>query len=369
MSEFAFYCVSLPDHLERRENARNELRKIGVCEFSWHDGIPAESSVVKEAILNGEVAGFPPCFRCGRTDCKCENNFLTLPQIAVNLVYQRLFERIETELREPDDWAFVCEDDVFFTSRAKEGLNYIRSHLCNHDITHAGVIRLGWALTNEHAKRDRFCFRQDVKMSNPCFLIRRSAAASLRERFSIYTTADIFIHRDSATDNSHLTLFPPIASEHSWSTGRFEGSIFARPTRNKYLRSHGPMTDRLKAWFLPNAKGRQKRVDHRGRLMILARSELATLDPKLGRSPIMLIDNSGISMSDDRPIKAVVDWGIFYGEIVASQKAVADGFPHQIASHSLKEMTQPKLPTRGFYMRERNLELYRFVRSMETSVS
>jgi|GEM_PF-2245622 len=87
-------CVSLPTDTARRENASRELAQFGVAAWEWQDGVFADSPEVIDVILAGKVRFSPPCFRCEKEDCTCENNFLTFPQIAVSLAYRHLWERI-----------------------------------------------------------------------------------------------------------------------------------------------------------------------------------------------------------------------------------------------------------------------------------
>ncbi len=55
---------------------------MGLGDFRFFDATDHDSPLVAGYRNRGEVATFPPCFRCGRRVCDCRNNVLLDPQVA-----------------------------------------------------------------------------------------------------------------------------------------------------------------------------------------------------------------------------------------------------------------------------------------------
>lgn len=103
------------------------------------------------------------------------------------------------------------------------------------------LLRLGWALNDEHTGDTPFRIDDTIKMSNPCHAITSAYARSLLDEFQrVDHTSDVFQHKAAAVAQKHAhTVFPPIAYELSWSTGALDSLIHPKEVRVEYLRSQG----------------------------------------------------------------------------------------------------------------------------------
>lgn len=330
------YCVSLPTDSERRENATLELTAFGIEDWKWHDGVFAASPEVRKAILGGEVQFSPPCFRCGKEECSCENNFLTFPQIAVCLAYRNLWKRILAEARDESDLFLLCEDDVAFTTRAREGADRLADAITRGELirTRPLLVRLGWARGKEHESREAFVLEADrVRMSNPCYLLNAAMAARLLDAHEKIThTVDVFTHREENKKGGHYTLHPPLAYEHSWSTGRFESAIFPRKTRSNYLWKNASWGARIRMLLkgAPRelASGVRKRYEIRPGLLVLdatADTGLAEVSKGLpaGIGLAVWSEESGWLAGSDELGLTLPEWGVWYERIAVSSSIAA----------------------------------------------
>lgn len=337
------YCVSLSDATERRKNASDELSGFGIDRWTWHDGVRADSAEVLEEILSRRVLFSPPCFRCGKEVCACENNFLTFPQIAVCLAYRNLWKRICAESCQESDLFFLCEDDVAFTDRAHEGANYLAHAIEVGTLERRDplLVRLGWAHGREHNSTKAFGLKANqVKMSNPCYLLNAAMAKKLLDaHVNISHTVDVFTHRDMSQRGGHFTLSPPIAFEHSWSTGRFESAIFPRKAREKYLRRSSSWVDRiknlLKGGSHPAGSKIRKRFEVSSGLLVLDTVsgfdffEVRRQLPKGIDLAVLSRDCEWLDRMGDLAL-TVPEWGMWYRQLGFSS-LIADRFMEPLA--------------------------------------
>jgi len=321
-------CVSLPTDTARRENASRELAQFGVAAWEWQDGVFADSPEVIDVILAGKVRFSPPCFRCEKEDCTCENNFLTFPQIAVSLAYRHLWERIVRNSEGGEDLFLVCEDDIAFTERAVEGAGAVAASIRNGALDRKVplLVRLGWALGKDHSSREAFSLEANrVRMSNPCYLLNALMAKRLLESHTeIRHTVDVFTHREENRKGGHFAVFPPLAFEHSWSTGRFESSIFPRKTREKYLRRQKSWGKRVMMWLggtvPPESIAVRKRFEFVEGLFVLD----GDTDQSVAEMRSRLPENIGIAIWTRRDGwicsdgAVVPEWGCWYRRLGAS---------------------------------------------------
>ncbi len=93
------YVVSLQDSHERRSYVSQHLRDHGLDQFKFHNATGANDARVRDARLNGLVATYPNCFRCGKLSCGRDdcNNVLIDPQVATFLTYMDLWKKIANE--------------------------------------------------------------------------------------------------------------------------------------------------------------------------------------------------------------------------------------------------------------------------------
>ena len=95
---------------------------------------------------------------------------------------------------------------------------------------------MGWALGEDHDKPGPVQIETTVRMSNPCFGITSAYAAKAVSRFEkVDHTADVYLHQRLPSAGEAFTVFPPIASELSWSTGKVASLIHPKELHADYL--------------------------------------------------------------------------------------------------------------------------------------
>lgn len=234
--------VSLPGSEERRAYIREHLPAMGIRAFDFFDATAADDPKVARAYAEGQVATYPNCFRCGGLDCGNDdcNNVLIPPQVATFITYLRLWAEIAQGRHER---VLVMEDDVRLHPHTPRVLEWLAGQVTAGAVPFRGgraaLLRLGWALSPEHD--GTACHASDaVRMSNPCHAITRDYAWALLQRFErIVHTADEYQHRLAPQPGEAFTVFPPIASELSWSAGVFASTIHPKAVRTRHLRAIG----------------------------------------------------------------------------------------------------------------------------------
>lgn len=238
------YVVSLPSSTDRRKHISAQLAAINVAEFEWHDASSPASFDVKTLFGEGLVHSFPPCFRCGRESCgrnDC-NNVLIPEQVAVFASYLALWRKIA----QVPQRALVLEDDVVFHQslpRVIQALNeWQQDGALDFRAEIPRLLRLGWALGDDHEDNGAVRLVDSIRMSNPCHGITSAFAQKAINRFrSVYHTADVYLHSDLPEEGEALTVLPPIASELSWGVGKFDSLIHPKNVRAEYLERQGHM--------------------------------------------------------------------------------------------------------------------------------
>lgn len=236
--------VSLKRSSERRAYIRKHLPECGFADFEFFEAVEADSQCVKDAYRLGEVSLYPPCFRCGKLDCgnpDC-NNFLIPAQVATYLTYRKLWERLVSDLPQR---ILVVEDDVSFHRHAEDVLGWLKAEIQAERLPFNPdkpcLLRLGWASSDAHNQSDLpYYIDQAVKMSNPCHALTTEFATRLLERDTgINHTVDVFQHKLAPEPGEAYTVYPPIASELSWSKGVFASTIHPKEAHERYLSQSG----------------------------------------------------------------------------------------------------------------------------------
>lgn len=219
-------CISLERCVERRTHTQREFNRIGIPHYQFIDAYDKSSEEVIQLYESDFVKKYPPCFRCGETECACTNKSLFHPQIGNWLSHMAAWKLAQ---RTGGNLTLVCEDDVIFRSNTNESVVMLRA---SGDITSnlkAGqpvLIRLGWALSDDHSETSAPRLTQDIKMANCCYAINPAMAGLLLKSLQkIDTTSDIYLHRIIGTDVHHYTVMPPPVHELSWSTGELLSEI------------------------------------------------------------------------------------------------------------------------------------------------
>lgn len=234
--------IGLPTLRDRRQHIRQHLPEHGISTFSFFDASAPEDPAVTAA--DGDVMKYPPCFRCGGLDCgnpDC-NNFLIPAQIATYVTYRRLWKHIAEGEAER---VLVVEDDVWFHPNKDRVLSWVADAVEAGTLPFEGarpcLLRLGWGRGADHEQLDA-PVRVDttVRYSNPCHALTRAFARALLERDrGIFHTVDHFIHEFGPRPGEAFTVLPPIASELSWTEGRFASVIHPKAVHIEHLRQEG----------------------------------------------------------------------------------------------------------------------------------
>jgi hypothetical protein len=236
------FVLSLPGS-SRRDYIRSHFREIGIDNYAFVDAFSKDSVETQDAYRSNQVVGFPPCFRCGKASCRCKNNILIPQQVANFASYRQLWRTIS----DLPGLTLIVEDDVKFHRPYKVVCELIgdlvrKNHL--RVATDPLLIRMGWGLCADHASEDQPQLIEKVVMANPCHAMNGAYASKLTSLFkSYYTTSDIYIHRDAPLSGEAFTLYPPVASDLSWSTGEVESLIHPRPIRSNYLNASGKSSE------------------------------------------------------------------------------------------------------------------------------
>ena len=236
------WVLSLPDAADRRARLPGHLSAFGIEDFAWHDALGPDAPEVQRLYDQDLVQRFPPCFRCGKLRCDNDgcNNVLIPAQVANFASYLSLWRRIA----EHPQRALVLEDDVVlhpWARRVLRGLSRrVRRGRLDLDRATPRLLRLGWALSDDHRRFRPIRINNKLRMSNPCHLMTSAMAEALLERFErVDKTSDMYLHRDALRDGEAVTVFPPIASELSWSVGAVDSQIHPKEIRLDYLAETG----------------------------------------------------------------------------------------------------------------------------------
>lgn len=236
------YVVSLPASTDRRTYITQHLTEAGIDGYVFHDACGPDHPDVVKMIGSGKVMSYPPCFRCGKLSCGREdcNNVLIPPQIATFVTYLKLWERIAAT----PQIALVIEDDLALNPYWPQVIGQLAQAVAQGDLVLdpqvPRLLRMGWAKNPDHSADVPFRLDPVVRMSNPCHALSSAYARALLDRFqTLDTTADVFMHQQAPLPGEALTVFPPLASELSWSTGALESLIHPKEIRATFLAAQG----------------------------------------------------------------------------------------------------------------------------------
>lgn len=238
--------VSLADDRVRRNRMKSYLPANGIAAARFFDASAPGSADVRALYDDGKVRRYPSCFRCNRLRCANDacNNVLIPPQVANFASFLRVWQHIcETQLI-----TLVMEDDICVHPWFEAGMAWLDAGLAKGRIDFSPdlprLIRLGWALNDDHEQAGSFQLREITRMSNCMHILTPAYAQKMLERFEgVDTTSDIYLHKNAARPGETMTLFPPLASELSWSTGQIPSRIHPKEKHSVYLRSIGAEKD------------------------------------------------------------------------------------------------------------------------------
>lgn len=261
------FCLTLRKDTDRQERVKEELKKIEVDKFQFFYGATPEDPEVKEAYRDGLVKPFPTCFRCGKSRCNCDNNFLVPQQVACFVSYMRLFYYV-SNLKTDSNIFLLVEDDVEFEDYA---LTALKSSFEKDNVEMLGLstdlpamISIGqnYIMSAPKSRREwEGTYRWNPHCNEPCnvtFAFNKAFAKLALHQFHGYrTTSDIYIHSFLHKRCLHNTLEPRISHDMSWSTGEFKSTIHPK---KEYIAFPGRSVDEIKEEAL-RIKSHTKRVN------------------------------------------------------------------------------------------------------------
>ena len=231
-------CINLESSVTRRKHMDAEFSRVGVLKYEFIKAFEADSPEVLDLLESDFVHKHPPCFRCGRDQCDCENKALFAPQIGNWLSHMAVWKKVRSA---KGGLHLVCEDDLKFTEAFQPTLAWLDGSQFLHDKMRNGepvLVRLGWALCDEHDIRSDPGFTDAIRMSNPCYALNAEMAEfALNSLVRIDTTSDVYLHQRIATRSNHYTVIPPVAYDLSWSTGQIRSEIRPKEKHIEFLRS------------------------------------------------------------------------------------------------------------------------------------
>jgi GR25 family glycosyltransferase involved in LPS biosynthesis len=221
------YCVSLKRSTERRDHIRQEFQRVGLKDFEFIDARDKHSDEVLELYESDFVAKYPPCFRCKQMECDCANKSLFHAQIGNWLSHMEAWKRVSE--CPSGKLTMICEDDLKFQENVHDTMALL--HASNDiaallDLGQSLLVRLGWALCEDHSDSATPRLTKQIRLANPCYAINPQMARRLLNSLEkIDTTSDVYLHTMVGLQACHFTVVPPLAYELSWSTGELPSEI------------------------------------------------------------------------------------------------------------------------------------------------
>lgn len=219
------YVINLENCIERKEHIKKEFEKHSIENYQFFKASSKRSKdvsklekdsciAIKEPVTNLEknvsLKRYPPCFRCHKDECFCENNFLVSNQLGNWISFIKIFEDI---VEKGHQNVLICEDDISFYKDASLIMDNVfsddffkKNNLSDSDSI---LIRLEDRNNNINPdpndvkliessikESDMTNNRELIKyMSNACFYVNKNYAIDyLNNLETIDHTSDVFIH-------------------------------------------------------------------------------------------------------------------------------------------------------------------------------
>ena len=192
------FVINLKESTDRKKHIIDEFKKMNITNYEFFEATHYEDPKVQELYDSGKVLKFPPCFRCLKKRCSCENNFLTKFQIANWLSFLRLFEHI---ISNNYNFVCICEDDICFTKYAPKICNQLLSKysFLKHNIQMKLplLIKMGVAFDySTHYYFGQTSFVKNYSLSNPCFALNKAMIYVFLSNLKIIDYhSDIYFHK------------------------------------------------------------------------------------------------------------------------------------------------------------------------------
>ena len=204
------YVINLKNSIDRKNHILNEFNKKNITNFEFFEAIHFDDEKVTNLLNSDKVLSFPPCFRCLKNRCGCENNFLTKYQIANWASYIKLFNHI---LDSPHNLVLICEDDIVFTKNSNYILNRLLSkqNIINHKINfnYPLLIKMGAGFDPKtHNLYHEPTFIKNYSLSNPCFAVNKEMIKIFLYNLKLIDYhSDIYFHKKIPMAFNNIQMF------------------------------------------------------------------------------------------------------------------------------------------------------------------
>ena len=111
------FVINLEKSIDRKAHIVDEFERIGIKDYEFFKAVDKDSNQVKDLMISNFVKKFPPCFRCGKNKCRCQNNVLIKHQIGNWCSFINLMKKIIEN--KYNDLIMICEDDIKFADKYK----------------------------------------------------------------------------------------------------------------------------------------------------------------------------------------------------------------------------------------------------------
>lgn len=204
------YVINLKISIDRKNHIINEFKKNNITNYEFYEATHYDEKDVSELLNSNKVMSFPPCFRCLKNRCHCENNFLTKYQIANWLSYIKLFNHI---LKTDQELILICEDDIVFSKNSHYILNNLLSNKSlkkyNINLKKPLLIKMGAAYDPvTHHLYNEPKFIKNYSLSNPCFAVNKEMIKIFLYNLKIIDYhSDIYFHKKIPSNFKNIQMF------------------------------------------------------------------------------------------------------------------------------------------------------------------
>lgn len=205
------YTINLPQSVDRKQHIVQEFKRVGIRKYEIFVAIDKDDPEVAAAMRSKFVKKYPPCFRCLKIFCKCENNVLIKHQIGNWYSFIHIFEDI---VRKNYEFVLITEDDLKFNANYKTIFNQLinAENFARYGIKRDRPILIRLEARSANKYSDKIKFTKDRVMSNACFIVNKRFAQSFLQHLKIIDrTSDMYIHyqlMDLDPTIQHFTAAP-----------------------------------------------------------------------------------------------------------------------------------------------------------------
>jgi len=193
------FVINLKESIDRKNHILKEFKNFGITNFEFFEATHFDDPSVKELMNSKKVFQFPPCFRCFKNRCFCNNNFLTKYQIANWLSYINLFKKI---LESDHNFVLICEDDIVFTKYAHSIFNKLLSKMSftklQIQLHQPLLIKMAAAFDhlNHNLFNNKIYYTKNYALSNPCFAVNKPMIKLFLDNLKIIDYhSDVYLHK------------------------------------------------------------------------------------------------------------------------------------------------------------------------------